>query len=370
MLARDAHLHDLSHTRGTQYAEDAETIQAGAEVNWTLHCGEALSVLRTLPDQSASAVITSPPYYAQRDYGVDGQLGRERTPAEFVGALVAVFAEAWRVLEPRGNLLVNMGDSYQCAKGQAGGIDPKNPARRHGLRATDMPIPGLKPKDLIGVPWMLALALREAGWYLRELIVWHKPNGMPSSVADRCTLSHEYVLHLTRARRYYWGGHEIREPYSAATLRDFGAYYESDGLKDYAAAGVQNPSDIKRRIKDKQRGHSRQHAGFNARWDAMTREQQMAEGSNARSVWTIATEPSQYEHFAVMPRALARKLVLAGAPAGGTVLDPFAGVATTGVVALEEGRSFVGIELNPKYAAMARERLANVAPLLATEQPA
>lgn len=336
-------------------------------MDWTLHCGDAATVLASLPDTSVDCVVTSPPYYALRDYGVAGQIGRESRPSAFIAALVQVFGAASRVLRPGGNLLVNIGDTYQCAKGQSGGIDPKNSARRHGLRATDVPIPGLKPKDLIGVPWMLAFALRDAGWYLREGIVWHKPNGMPSSAKDRCTLSHEFVFHLTLRRRYFWDGAAIREPYAESTRKEFERPYEGKGSKAYEVNGVQNPSTLKRRMVDKQRGHTRQHAGFNGRWDAMTKEQQMVDGANARSVWSIATEPSPYDHFAVMPKALARKCILAGCPAGGTVLDPFAGVATTGVVALEEGRSFVGIELNPKYHAMARERLANVAPLLATE---
>lgn len=336
-------------------------------MNWQLHCGDALSVLKTLPDQSAHSLVTSPPYYALRDYGHARQLGRESTPQAFVLALVEVFAEAWRVLRRDGNLLVNLGDTYQCAKGQAGWVDPKNPARRHGLRATYVAIPGLKPKDLIGVPWMLAFALRDAGWYLREGIVWHKPNAMPSSATDRCALSHEFVFHLARSRRYFWSQAAIREPYSESTRKEFERPYAGKGLKAYEANGVQNPSTLKRRIVDKQRGRSRQHQGFNARWDAMSKEEQMTNGANARSVWTIATEPSTYDHFAVMPRALARKCIIASCPAGGVVLDPFAGVCTTGVVALEEGRSFVGIELSPKYHAMGRERLANVAPLLATE---
>lgn len=336
-------------------------------MNWTLHCGDALSVLQTLPDASVDCIVTSPPYFALRDYGHAQQIGRESTPTAFVDALVNVMRDARRVLNPAGNMLVNMGDTYQCAKGQSGGVDPKNSARRHGLRATDVTIAGLKPKDLIGVPWMLAFALRADGWYLREGIVWHKPNGMPSSATDRCTLSHEYVFHLTRRRRYTWNHKAIREPYAESTRKEFERPYEGKGRKAYEADGVQNPSNLKRRMVDKQRGHSRTHAGFNDRWDSMSKEQQMADGANARSVWTIATEPSPYDHFAVMPRALARKCIMAGCPAGGVVLDPFAGVATTGVVALEEGRSFVGIELNPKYHAIGRERLAGVAPLLAVE---
>lgn len=340
-------------------------------MNWTLHCGDALSVLKTLPEASVDCVVTSPPYWGLRDYGVAGQIGMQQTPAAFVVALVEVFREARRVLVKSGAMWLNLGDSFVNAKGQAGGVDPKQPARRHGLRPQDVAVDGLKRKDLVGIPWMVAFALRADGWYLRRDQIWHKPNGMPESALDRPTSSHEYVFLLTLAEKYYFDAKAIREPYSASTLREFQQPYDGQARKDYSANGVQNPSDVKRRIVDKQRGHSRRHAGFNDRWDAMSVAEQRANGAHPRSVWSIATEGSDVEHYAVMPKKLARKLVISACPAGGTVLDPFAGArCTTGLIALQEGRSFVGVELSPKYAALGREYLAGVAPLLATEQPA
>jgi DNA modification methylase len=299
-------------------------------VNYRVLCGDALSVLRGLPAETAQCCITSPPYYAQRDYGgFDGELGRETTPSEFVARLVEIFEEVRRVLAPDGVAWINLGDSYCSAKGQAHGVDPKQPARRHGLRPADRAIPGLKPKDLIGVPWMVAFALRDAGWYLRRDQIWHKPNAMPGSQLDRPTSAHEYVFLLSKARRYFFDVDPIRERMSLAMTEQLRKAYTGRARKNYAAAGVQNPSDVKRRIlasRDKQRGHSRRHAGFNARWDAMTKAEQMAMGSLPRSVWSIATngaEGRDLEHFALMPKELARKLVLSACPIGGVVLDPF-----------------------------------------------
>lgn len=319
-------------------------------MNWTLHLGSALDVLKTLPDESVHCIVTSPPYFGLRDYGVDGQIGLEPTPDEYVAALVAVFGEARRVLRDDGCLFLNLGDSY-ANDGKWGG----HSGGKHAYRGLEhQPIgrlkryTGLKPKDLIGIPWLAAFALRADGWYLRADIVWSKLNPMPESVKDRVTKAHEYVFHLTKSARYFYNADAIREAYAPSTLREFETPYEGKARKDYEGAGVQNPSSLKARIVDKQ----------------------VMGGANARSVWSIATQPSPYDHFAVMPKALARKCILAGCPQDGTVLDPFAGMATTGVVALEEGRSFVGIELNPKYHAAARQRLAGVAPLLAQEQTA
>lgn len=205
------------------------------------------------------------------------------------------------------------------------------------------------------------------GWYLRSDVIWAKSNPMPESVQDRPTKAHEYVFLLTKSPRYYWNADAIREAYAPSTLKEFEQGYDGDGRKDYDAAGVQNPSSVKARIVAKARSvrATVDTKGGNQGNGVMTFGG--AAGANARTVWTIPTQPSPFEHFAVMPKALARKCIVAGCPPGGTVLDPFAGMATTGVVALEEGRSFVGIELNPTYHATARQRLAGVAPLLAVE---
>lgn len=380
-------------------------------MNWTLHCGDALTVLATLPAESVSCAISSPPYWGLRDYGtgrweggdlecdhrsptmrsgrrenrptlagsvatnaaqlrlahsagcgkcgarkVDQQIGLQQTPAEYVAALVDVFQEVRRVLVTGGVLWLNLGDTRMSAKGQAGGVDPKNPARRHGLRPNDVSVSGLKPKDLVGIPWTVALALRDSGWWLRADQIWNKPNGGFDSAQDRPATSHEYVFLLAKSRRYYFNAAAIREPYSESTIQQFKAAYYGKGKKDYAGAGVQNPSEIKRRMV--------------ARARSKPIEQVIAEGVHPRSVWDIPTAGSEIDHYAVMPPEFARKLVLSACPPEGIVLDPFAGASTTGVVALQEGRSFVGIELNPKYHAIGRERLAGVAPLLASEASA
>lgn len=325
---------------------------------WTLHCGDALGVLRTLPDQSVHCMVTSPPYWGLRDYGTDGQLGWEPTPDAYVKALAAVFAEARRVLRDDGTCWLNLASTY-CGGGRGGNPEgsQKQATNRGSLIKTMdwSAASGWKPKDLVPIPWMVAMALRADGWYLRSDVIWSKPCPMPESVRDRPTRAHEYVFLLTKSARYWYDADAIREPVTQAMFDQMRQGYAGAATKDYAGAGVQDPSAVKARIIARKRANA---------------EQMLACGANARTVWTIATEPSGYDHFATMPKALARKCIMAGCPPGGTVLDPFAGAATTGAVALEEGRSFVGVELNPQYHAMARERLANVAPLLATEMSA
>jgi DNA modification methylase len=337
---------------------------------WSVIVGDARERLAELPANSVQCCVTSPPYWGLRDYGHSNQIGLESTPASYVATLVSVFAEARRVLKADGTLWLNLGDSYQNAKGQAGGVDPKQRARRHGLRPNDVSISGLKPKDLVGIPWMVAFALRADGWYLRSDIIWSKPNPMPESTQDRPTKAHEYIFLLSKSRRYYYDGAAIREPYAASTLREFAEGYEGQATKSYEGTGAQNPSDVKRRIVDKQRGHGRRHAGFNDRWDAMPKGEQQMSGANKRSVWTVATHPFPGAHFATYPEALIEPCIRAGSRHGDTVLDPFAGSGTTGVVALKNGRSFVGIELNPDYAEMARRRIGSVSPLFSEEATA
>jgi DNA modification methylase len=385
--------------------------------SWTLRCGSAREVLKTLPSASVQCCVTSPPYWGLRDYGVSGQAGIEPTPDAYVAALVAVFEEVRRVLCDDGSVWLNLGDSYAGSWGaqsreHAGEHGPNvsalsanqiKAARRSTRTGSLARTPGLKPKDLVGIPWRVAFALQAAGWWLRSDIIWAKPNCMPESVKDRPTRAHEYVFLLTKSARYAYYPEAIRKPFSQAMLDQLAQGYDGQAMKDYKAHGVQNPSDVKshilQRARDKQRGHGRRHAGFNDRWEPMISEQRIKRkselaaanipgqsahgytrrddglssmglaglGANARSVWMISTEASPYEHFAVMPKALARRCVLAGSTPGDMVLDPFAGMATTGVVALEEGRSFIGIELSETYHATARQRLSEVAPLLARE---
>jgi DNA modification methylase len=330
-----------------------------------IHHGDLFDVLPTLEAESVQCCVTSPPYWGLRDYEHPAQLGLEKTPDLYVERMVSVFREVKRVLRKDGTFWLNIGDTFQNAKGQAHGIDPKQPARRHGLRPQDVTIKGLKAKDLVGIPWLLAFALRADGWYLRSEIIWSKPNPMPESVTDRPTRAHEQLFLLTKSARYHYDAASIRQPYAASTLTQFERLYEGEGTKDYVAAGVQNPSDIKRRITDKQRGHSRRHAGFNDRWDAMPKVEQQMGGANKRSVWTISTQPTPEAHFATFPEALVEPCIRAGCPQGGTVLDPFAGSGTVGVVCAKLQRRFIGIELNADYVAIALRRVAAVAPLFA-----
>lgn len=343
-----------------------------------IYSGDCLAVLTTLPSASVQCVVTSPPYWGLRDYGVAGQRGLEPTPDQYVEGMVEVFEEVRRVLKADGTLWLNLGDSYAGSWG----AQSREHAGKHALNISALSAnqlkaaqiresntgsltrtPGLKPKDLIGIPWRVAFALQAAGWYLRSDIIWAKPNPMPESVQDRPTKAHEYLFLLAKSARYYYDAAAIREPYAEATMRDYGAVYDSEGTKDYAAHGVQNPSAVKKRIKDKQRGHGRRHAGFNDRWDAMEKVEQQVNGANKRSVWTVPTQPFPDAHFATFPEALIEPCILAGSRQGDTVLDPFAGSGTVGVVCAKAQRQFIGIELNPEYVAMAERRIGNVAPL-------
>ena len=339
----------------------------------TKDCRDAL---RTLPDQSVHCCVTSPPYFGLRDYGVDGQIGLEPTPDAFVAELVSVFREVRRVLRDDGTLWLNLGDSYAGSWGNYGGANRgngtqreikngsiiKDQAERNGQHLPPTAkVAGLKPKDLIGIPWRVAFALQADGWYLRQDIIWAKPNPMPESVRDRCTKSHEYIFMLSKSQRYYYDQDAIKEPAVAADMgeMDGGAQRNSDGSK--ANKGRHFRDKI-----DKQRGHSRRHAGFNDRWDTMEKAGQCSGVRNKRSVWTVATQPFKESHFATFPPQLIVPCLLAGCPESGTVLDPFGGAGTTGLVADRLHRSAILIELNPTYAEMARGRIFNDAPLLAS----
>jgi DNA modification methylase len=324
-------------------------------VNWRILQGDVREKLAELDAGSVQTCVTSPPYWGQRDYGVAGQLGLNQTPTEYVTDLVGVFREVRRVLCADGTVWLNLGDSFQNAKGQAGGIDPKQPSRRHGLRPQDRAIPGLKPKDLVGIPWMVAFALRADGWWLRRDQVWNKPNAHPEPVSDRPSTSHEYVFLLSVARRYYYNAKAIGDPPSPALLRQMADGYNGQATRDYAAAGAPNPSATKLRV------------------IASARRRLERDGMlwvNSRSVWTINTESGEGDHCAVMPEALAEKCILAGSRPGDTVLDPFTGSGTTGAVAVRHQRSFVGCELNPAYVELARKRIGAVAPIFAEEATA
>lgn len=301
--------------------------------------GDTRDILPNLPDGVFHTCVTSPPYFGLRDYGHAGQIGLEPTPDEFVEALVRVMREVRRVLRDDGTLWLNLGDSYAGSWGNQGRKEtrgtqrPINVPMMQNLRpypdkkSNTGKIPegsGLKPKDLIGIPWRVAFALQADGWYLRQDIIWHKPNPMPESVRDRCTKAHEYIFLLSKSPTYYFDAEAMQEP----------------SVKGAAGSSFN-------------KGKTAEHQ-LNRSSDVERAETGMR---NRRSVWTVATKPFKGAHFATFPPDLIEPCVLAGAPVGGLVLDPFAGAGTTGLVAKRTGREFVGIELNPEYAAMAEARI-------------
>jgi DNA modification methylase len=347
----------------------------------TVYCASALAGLAVIPDESVQCCVTSPPYWGLRDYGHADQLGLEKTPAEYVQKLVVVFSEVNRVLRKDGTLWLNLGDSY-AASGKGG----NPPESEHEKQATNrgpeqfvkskrlprgtgrwgggsMPAVDCKPKDLVGIPWMAAFALRSAGWYLRSDIIWAKPNPMPESVTDRCTRSHEYIFQFSKSARYYYDHEAIKDPPSPDLIKQIEDGYNGHAIKDYLSASVQDASATKGRIIngyrkriDKRRGHGRLHAGFNDKWDALTPVEQAMCGRNKRSVWTVAPASYREAHFATFPPKLIEPCILAGSKPGDTVLDPFAGSGTTGQVAINNHRRALLIELNPDYIPLINRR--------------
>lgn len=326
-----------------------------------LRVGDCRESLRQIEAGSVRCCVTSPPYWGLRDYGHEGQLGLERTPEEYVSRMVEVFREVRRVLTDDGTLWINLGDSYSGArsgggppsaastlkgKGHHGGGPKIRAMTASRRRDDDIRCHGLKPKDLVGIHWRVAFALQADGWYLRSEIIWHKPNPMPESVTDRPTKAHEQVFLLAKSRRYYYDAEAIAWP-SCDMLP--GNKTESKGTRE-AING-----DEKHRTK----------AGL-FKMQQKWRTEGPPPTVNARTVWTIATQPFAEAHFAVMPEALVEPCILAGSKPGDLVLDPFAGAGTVGVVALRHGRCFIGCELNQTYAAMARKRIAG--PLFAEAQ--
>lgn len=307
--------------------------------------GDCIDMMRTLPDQSVQCCVTSPPYYGLRDYGVDGQIGLEETPAEFIARLVEVFREVRRVLRDDGTAWVNMGDSYAGSWGAQGrpqgdgqmsgrSITSARQINEHprfksgtGVRGREM---GMKSKDLMGIPWRLAFALQDDGWYLRQDIIWNKPNPMPESVRDRCTKSHEYIFLLSKSKRYHFDQLAIAE-------------------QALEPRGPGNVEPIESLPGERSTENSNIRGSLHKIGPRPTR--------NRRSVWTVATRSFREAHFATFPPDLIRPCILAGAPRGGVVLDPFGGAGTTAVVAMQEGRKSILCELNPEYAAMAERRI-------------
>jgi DNA modification methylase len=329
--------------------------------------GDCREVLATLPDESVHCVVTSPPYFGLRDYGGAGQIGLETSPEEFVSELVDVFREVKRILRSDGSLWLNLGDSYANDGKWGGHTGGKHVKALHGSPiGRNKRYTGLKPKDLIGIPWMTAFALRADGWWLRGDNIWAKANGMPDSTKDRPGRAHEIVFQFSKSQDYYFGYEDVKLPPVPESVGRLARAMRSKmdaGLVmsggDYSPPG-QPPHQSARqsaRQSDKQRGHSRRHAGFNDRWDAMEKAKQQADGAGLRSVWWIAPGGYEEAHFAVMAEEVAATCVIAGCPVGGTVLDPFGGAGTTALVADRLKRNAILIELNPEYADIAQRRI-------------
>lgn len=311
---------------------------------WRIIQGDCRETLCTLDAGSVQTCVTSPPYFGLRDYGHDEQIGLEPTPDEFVAALVEVFREVRRVLADDGTLWLNLGDSYAANRTyqvpQTVGTAGHDFGASNATRVPD----GMKPKDLVGIPWMVAFALRADGWYLRSDIIWAKPNPMPEAVTDRPTKSHEYLFLLTKQPRYFYDADAIREEsaqdeHNQQYARTYEAHTERVAA-GRAQPGNQNNIGI----------HSRPGKG----------------GRNKRSVWTVSTQPFAGAHFATFPPKLIEPCILAGSREGDTVLDPFNGAGTTGLVALRKNRSYVGCELNPEYVELSRRRIVDDAPMFNT----
>jgi len=304
----------------------------------TILHGDCRDVLPTLAAGTFQCCVTSPPYYGLRNYNVDGQIGLEATPDEYVAEMVAVFREVRRVLRDDGTLWLNIGDSYNGG-GVGGGSDKgrslvgSSNRERQGTERKTLKVADAKPKDLLGIPWMLAFALRADGWYLRSDIIWHKPNPMPESVRDRPTSAHEHVFLLTKRASYFYDADAAREP-----------AVQPDRLRHDRIGGASHQE-------------RQQHSEGGVFTGAVDR--------NLRNVWTIATQPYSGAHFATMPPELAERCIKAGSKPGDAVLDPFGGAGTSGLVADRLNRHATLIELNPEYRTLAAERITDDAPLFA-----
>ena len=298
--------------------------------------GDCRETMRRWKEQGikVQTCVTSPPYFGLRDYKHEGQIGLEETPEQYIAAMVEVFRCVWDVLEDDGTLWLNLGDSYGAVGGDTytgfnerwsgtGGAGSKQSATLNGVTNRSINT-GLKPKNLIGIPWRTALALQADGWYLRQDIIWHKPNPMPESVRDRCTKAHEYIFLMSKSQKYYYDADSIKEP----VKQDWGTRDRSDGKYHNEGSGLQP------------------HSGLEKSYEV----------ANKRSVWTVNTKPYKGAHFAVFPQELIEPCIMAGAPRGGIVLDPFMGSGTTAQVAQNLGRQYLGCELNPEYAPLQAER--------------
>ena len=318
--------------------------------------GDCLEQLAGMASGSVNCCVTSPPYYGLRDYGHDNQIGLEDTPEQYVNKMVDVFREVKRVLQDDGTLWLNLGDSYSQNRGGdtysgfnqryfgVGGAHSKQDNTLNGVRDRKN-TSGLPPKNLLGIPWRVAFALQADGWYLRQDIIWHKPNPMPESVTDRCTKSHEYIFLMSKSKSYYYDQDAVREPHTWVESKPRPSGMERNGEKYrnsvYGGGGT---------------GFSGHSGAYKADGTPLNHPK----GRNKRSVWKVTTQPFTGAHFAVFPEKLIEPCILAGCPVGGTVLDPFCGSGTTAVVSLRNSRNAILCELNPDYIKIAEKRLTQI----------
>lgn len=341
--------------------------------DYQLLVGDCRDTLTNLEDQSVHCCVTSPPYFGLRDYGNDGQIGLEGTPGEYIDALVSAFREVWRVLRDDGTVWLNLGDSYVTRPHGSIGASTLDGTRNsqaeyrrsHARRSKSVP-EGLKHKDLIGIPWRVAFALQEDGWYLRQDIIWAKPNPMPESVRDRCTKAHEYLFLLSKGPNYYYDHEAVKEPAASSWSPDnqktpdgwdtgpgsHGSYHKNGREK-----GKYSTRYSFARISKTSNGDHGQKPQHRPDREAISYD---APRRNRRSVWTIPTKPYKGAHFATFPPDLVEPCVLGGCPEGGTVLDPFGGSGTTAGVALALARDAIICELSEEYATLIPGRVSSI----------
>jgi DNA modification methylase len=311
-----------------------------ADRPWTLYVGDARSVLATMPSQSADCVVTSPPYWGKRDYGVAGQYGREETSQSYVDTMRAVFSEARRVLADDGTCWLNLGDSYSASGGGATGLHAYLGPHITTHRATNLPA-----KNLLGLPWRVAFALQDDGWILRNAIIWHKPNAMPESVRDRLNCRHELVFLFVKQPAYWFDLNPIRVPHASDTRREI------------AERRTRPPGRPGSRTRPPKYGPGTPEVTTARRYGGQRHTRGHPHGRNPGDVWSIPTRPYKGPHFAAFPIDLPLRCIAAGCKPGGTVLDPFAGSGTTGLAAIQLDRRFTGIDLSPGFARLAAGRL-------------